>query len=152
MKAYILEQGKPFKIEECKINEISDDMQKEIEQVCENWQVRNLSQKSGGSLYADDVTSDTDYEPLNPEAFVITDGKIVGYYTDHFNVCGLVRFTGSAKISVGDYDLSDYNGSGKIDRGHVAIVTRPDTDSNPYSDVPRFHSQEEYEDYIKWKD
>ena len=153
MKCYILESGKDFNLNACTIEEVSSDVQTEIEQACSNWQAKNISQKNGGSLYADDITSDTDYEHLNPEAFVITDGKIAGYYADHFNVCGFIRFNESKKIYVGDYDLSDYSGgSGKIDRGFVYIVRRPDIDDNPYSDIPRFHSQEEYDDYIKWKD
>ena len=49
-------------------------------------------------------------------------------------------------------DNTDYRNSGRVNRGHVAIVPKPDTDLNPYHDEPRFHSQEEYDDYIKWRD
>lgn len=154
MKCYVLKSGMALSIGECKIEEVSIEIEKGINEICEKRQVRNLKQ-TGNSNYDDDgIYSTQVYEPLDPERFVIEDGKVVGYYADHFDVVCLVKFTGEEeKVRLGDYDNSDYRGgSGRVDRGHVAIVKRPDGDTNPYYDEPRFHSQEEYDDYIKWRD
>ena len=101
----------------------------------------------------DGIISTVEYDWLRPEAFVVSAGKIVGYSADHFDVNVLVKFTGKESMRLGDYDFSDYkHGTFRVDRGHVKIVPHPDTDTNPYADEPRFHSQEEYDDYIKWRD
>ena len=154
MKCYVLDKNENLNICNLNIEEVNESVKILIEEVCSRWQVRNLSQKNGGSLYADEISSDIDYQPLVKENIVVSDDKIVGYYGVHFNVKALVSFYGNEeKVFLGDYDLSDYSGgTGKIERGHVELVHRPDTDTNPYSGVSRFHSQEEYDDYIKWKD
>ena len=153
MKCYVLEKGSYFNLEKCKQEEISAELEGKINAICSAWQVRDLRQ-SGSSQYDDDgITSSKEYEPLEPTAFVITDGELVGYYANHFNVTCYVNFVGNEKTRLGDYDYSDYTGgTHRVNRGHVAIVPRPDTDTNPYYDEPRFHSQEEYDDYIKWRD
>lgn len=157
MKCYILEENKGFNRTTTPKESISAELENEINVLCSKWQVRDLRQSSGGSLYGgdDNFTSHTFYEPLDPESFVISNGKIIGYFATHFDVDahGYVLFTGKEKVRLGSYDNSDYrNGTGKIDRGHVDIVPRPDLDTNPYYDEPGFHSQEEYDDYIKWRD
>ena len=133
--------------------EISEVLALKISEICKAWQVRDLHQE-GNSNYDDDgIYSNTKYEPLDPESFVVSNGEVVGYYANHFDTEGYVKFSGKEKVKIGDYDFSDYSGgSGRVNRGHVSIVPRPDTDTNPYSDEPRFHSQEEYDDYIKWRD
>ncbi len=153
MKYYSLQAGKLFNLGECTVEEAKKETRKLIDDTCSRWQVRNLAQ-TGNSNYDDDgIDSEKIYEPLDPDEFVITDGKIVGYNANHFDVCRLVKFDGTEEVRLGDYDFSDYSGgSGRVDRGHVKIVHRPDLDSNPYYDEPRFHSQEEYDDYIKWRD
>ena len=116
--------------------------------------MKNLSQ-TGSSRYDDDgIYFKTIYEHLIEENFVVCNGVVIGYYADHFHVLCYVENIGvDEKIRLGDYDFSDYrNWSCLVDRGHVSIVTCPDTDINPYADEPRFHSQEEYDDYIKWRD
>ena len=154
MKCYVLEEGKSLSLTNLNKEEINLNIEKIINEVSERWQVRNLYQRSGGSLYADVVTSDTEYERLRSENLVVMNNKVVGYYADHFNVKVLVSFNGNEdKVSLGDYDLTNYSdGGNNVDRGHVDMVHRPDNDTNPYADKCRFHSQEEYEDYIKWKD
>ena len=157
MICYILDEGKHFNSANTKKGEVSERLEKEIEELCVNWRARNLKQHSGYSMYAyddDNYESQTLYEALNPENFVVSGESVVGYFANHFDVCTYVSFTGKeAKVKLGDYDFSDYrNGTGKVNRGHVALVPYPDTDTNPYYDEPRFHSQEEYDDYIKWRD
>ena len=146
MKCYVLEEGKN---DGAKQQEISKELEKEIVEFCQKWQARNLSQKGRD----DDYTSTTEYEPLKEENFVVSGDKLVAYYADHFDVTMRVELPiKGEKVRLGDYDFSGYGTTWKIDRGHVAIVRRPDTDINPYYDEPRFHSQEEYDDYIKWRD
>lgn len=153
MKCYILDNDKSLVMENLKQEEVNKETEELINNLCSKWQVRDLNQSSGGSLYADEVSSYKNYEPLKQENLVIQNGVIVGYYAVHFNITYLVKFSGNEeKVDLGDYDLSDYSGSGKINRGHVTMVHKPDNDTNPYADQPRFHSQEEYDDYIKWKD
>ena len=156
MKCYVLKEGQKLIMDNLKKEEVSPEIEKIINDICSRWQVRNLSQKNKRSLYAytDDYESEKIYEPIDPENLVISNGKVVGYYSNHFDAQRLVGFTGDeTKVRLGDYDYSDYsNGTGKVDRGHVDMVHRPDDDTNPYADQPRFHSQEEYDDYIKWRD
>ena len=156
MKCYVLKEGQKLIMDNLKKEEVSPEIEKIINDICSRWQVRNLSQKNKRSLYAytDDYESEKIYEPIDPENLVISNGKVVGYYSNHFDAQRLVDFTGDeTKVRLGDYDYSDYsNGTGKVDRGHVDMVHRPDDDTNPYADQPRFHSQEEYDDYIKWRD
>lgn len=153
MKCYVLEEGKLFNLGNCKVEEISAELAKQIDEICIKWKVRNLKQE-GSSRYDDDgIISTVEYDWLRPEAFVVSGGEIVGYSADHFDVNVLVKFTGKESMRLGDYDFSDYkHGTFRVDRGHVKIVPHPDTDTNPYADEPRFHSQEEYDDYIKWRD
>ena len=154
MKCYILEENQFFNIKKKKREENNCEMEKVINELCEKWQVRNLSQ-TGSSLYDDDgIESKKLYECLEPENFVILNNEVIGYYSDHFGEVGYLPFIiKDNKIRIGSYDYSDYrNGTGKVDRGFIDIVPRPDLDTNPYYDQPRFHSQEEYDDYIKWRD
>ena len=84
---------------------------------------------------------------------IVLEGHVVGYYADHFGCMRYVPFPiTEGKYRLEDYDYTDYSNSGFVNRGHVHIVPKPDTDLNPYHDEPRFHSQEEYDDYIKWRD
>ena len=149
MKCYVLTLGEYFRANGKKA-EISATLEAEIHTLCQSWQARDLHQEGPNS---DDYESEKRYEALVEENFVVLDGKVVGYYADHFDCTAYVLFpiTGE-KRSLGDYDFSEYSNSGRVNRGHVAIVPRPDTDTNPYYDEPRFHSQEEYDDYIKWRD
>jgi len=151
MLCYVLEKDHAFNIKKTKKQEISSQLEKEIEELCIKWQVRALHQ-SGYEYTEEGIVTNKLYESLNPECFVVSGEKIVGYYANHFDTSGFVRFTGEAKTRIGDYDFTDYSNGGKANRGFVEIVPNPDIDSNPYSDLPRFHSQEEYDDYIKWKD
>ena len=157
MKCYVLMEGEYFKRGTTPQVDASQEIENKINDICQNWQVRDLHQENGYSLYAydedDNVQSSKRYEPLNPDSFVIRGDEVLGYFADHFGESGYVVFDGSKQVSVCDYDWSDYSGgSNKVNRGHIQIVARPDTDTNPYHDVPRFHSQEEYDDYIKWRD
>ena len=149
MKCYVLEQGQAFAANLEKVN-ITEAIEGEILKLCSVWQARDLHQEGSNP---DDYEGDTRYEALDAESFVVSDGKVVGYYADHFDCAAYVPFpiTGG-KYSLGDYDFTDYRNSGRVNRGHVSIVPKPDTDTNPYYDEPRFHSQEEYDDYIKWRD
>jgi len=154
MKCFVLEEGQTLATHEPVKKTVSKEIEKQIADLCSKWQVRNLEQ-TGNSNYDDDgIDSSTKYEPLDPESFLVANGKILGYFANHFGVSLYVRFEPvDNKIRLGDYDFSDYkHGTGRVDRGHVAIVPRPDRDTNPYHDEPRFHSQEEYDDYIKWRD
>ena len=149
MKCYDLAQDANFNSDTTPRSEISAELESSVISICQSWQARNLCQKG----YSEDFDSDTVYEPLTEENFVISGGEVVGYYADHFN-CSLyisIPIEGE-KVSLGSYDFSDYHNTWRVDRGFVAIVPRPDTDTNPYYDEPRFHSQEEYNDYIKWRD
>ena len=129
--------------------EIDSALEAEIRELCSKWQVRNLKQTG----YSEDYDSEKVYEALKEENFVVSGGKVVGYSADHFDCCMYVPFPiKDNKFRLGDYDFSDYRNTWKVNRGHVDIVPRPDTDTNPYYDQPRFHSQEEYDDYIKWRD
>ena len=149
MKCYVLEQGQAFAANLEKV-EISEAIEGEILELCSVWQARDLHQEGSNP---DDYEGDTRYEALDAESFVVSDGKVVGYYADHFDCAVYVPFPITAgKYSLGDYDFTDYRNSGRVNRGHVSIVPKPDTDNNPYYDEPRFHSQEEYDDYIKWRD
>ena len=149
MKCYVLEWGQKFTANMAK-TEISLESEREILSLCLVWQARDLHQEGP---HPDDYEGETLYDSLDAESFVVSAGRVVGYYADHFNCTAYVPFpiTGG-KFSLGDYDNTDYSNSGRVNRGHVAIVPKPDTDLNPYHDEPRFHSQEEYDDYIKWRD
>ena len=151
MECYVLKEKEQFALGVTEKEAVSSEMEKEIALLCQAWQVRNLKQEGPNG---DDFESYTVYEPLDASSFVISDGRVVGYFADHFGESGYVSFppTGD-KISLGSYDNSNYSsGLGRIDRGFLAIVPRPDLDTNPYYDEPAFHSQEEYDDYIKWRD
>lgn len=149
MKCYVLSQGEIFRAG-AKKAEVSSALEAEIREICVHWQARDLHQEGRSD---DDYESTTRYEPLNEENFVVIDGKLVGYSAHHFDCSDYVILPiRDGKYRLGDYDFTNYSNSGRINRGHVAIVPRPDTDTNPYYDEPRFHSQEEYDDYIKWRD
>ena len=149
MKCYVLDQGQKFSSDMAR-SEISEQQEQQILALCAVWQARDLHQEGPNS---DDYEGCTLYESLDAENFVISNGGVVGYYAVHFDLTGYVPFpiTGG-KYNIGDYDYTDYRNIGRVNRGHVAIVPKPDTDLNPYHDEPRFHSQEEYDDYIKWRD
>ena len=153
MKCFVLNEENLYTLNLDTREEISAELEAKIEELCKVWQARDLHQE-GNSNYDDDgISSYKKYEALLPENFAVSDGEVVGYYADHFGEVCYVKFNGTEKVKVGDYDHSDYSGgSGRVNRGHVSIVPRPDTDTNPYHDEPRFHSQEEYDDYIKWRD
>ena len=151
MKCYILEKNEIFKSNETPKKEVSKEIETKIYEIYNSYQARDLHQENSG-IYGD-VESFTNYEALNQENFVVIDDVVVAYYFDHFHQQQYIVLQNQDKVEVGDYDYSDYKGgSGKVNRGHVALVRKPDIDTNPYHDVPRFHSQEEYDDYIKWKD
>ena len=149
MKCYILAQDQGFSTDLEK-QEISATLEREILDLTLAWQARDLHQEGPNS---DDYEGSTNYEILDAENFVVREGKVVGYYANHFDCTAYVPFpiTGG-KFRVGDYDFTNYSNCGRVNRGHVDIVPKPDTDTNPYADEPRFHSQEEYDDYIKWRD
>ena len=152
MKCYVIKDGEYFDSEKTPRQEVSKEMQIKIEDICVYRQVRNLYQK-GNENYGD-VSYQKEYKSLKPENFVLKNGKIVGYYADHFDVTNYVLFTGlEERVKISSYDFTNYgSGTGNVDRGFIEIVKCPDYDSNPLYDLPRFHSQEEYDDYIKWKD
>jgi len=153
MKCYILKDGEKFNSTITPKETISEELEKEIDEFCIKWQVRNLSEK-GNSQYDDGIDYRKLYESLNPENFVIYNGKILGYLANHFDTSAYVSFSDKKdKYKINSYDFSDYNGvTYKVDRGFIDIVPNPDKDNNPYYDQPRFHSQAEYDDYIKWRD
>ena len=71
MKCYVLEEGQYFNLQKCKSEEASEQIKKKIEEICANWQVRDLHQE-GNSNYGDDgISSEKLYEALNPENFCI---------------------------------------------------------------------------------
>lgn len=149
MKCYGLKQGQTFSASMAK-TEISEELEKKILALCLAWQARDLHQEGPNT---DDYEGSTLYDALDAECFVVSMEEVVGYYADHFDCTGYVPFPITAgKYRLGDYDHTDYSNSGRVNRGHVDIVPKPDTDLNPYHDEPRFHSQEEYDDYIKWRD
>ena len=149
MKCYVLAKGKKFAAD-MKKTEISATLEREILDLTLVWQARDLHQEGPNP---DDYEGSTEYDLLDAENFVVSMGQVVGYYAVHFGETAYVPFPITAgKYRVGDYDYTDYSNSGRVNRGHVDIVPRPDTDTNPYADEPRFHSQEEYDDYIKWRD
>ena len=149
MKCYVLEQGQSF-AGDMEKSEISAELEQEILALCLVWQARDLHQEGRNP---DDYESEKLYEALDAENFFVSMGRVVVYFANHFRSAMYVPFPiEDGKFSLGDYDYSDYRNNGPIDRGHVAIVPKPDTDTNPYHDEARFHSQEEYEDYIKWRD
>lgn len=149
MKCYVLEQGQKFDADMEK-KEISAELEREILSLCLVWQARDLHQEGPNP---DDYEGEKRYDLLDAENFVVSTGRVVGYYAVHFDCAAYVPFpiTGE-KYRLSDYDYTDYRNCGRVNRGHVNIVPRPDTDTNPYYDEPRFHSQEEYDDYIKWRD
>lgn len=149
MKCYVLKQGQTFTADMEK-SEIPAELEREILALCLNWQARDLHQEGHNT---DDYEGQTHYDPLDAESFVVSAGRVVGYYAVHFDQTAFVPFPITAgKYRLGDYDYTDYRNSGRVNRGHVDLVPKPDTDLNPYHDEPRFHSQEEYDDYIKWRD
>lgn len=150
MKCYVWEKGKAFSADTTAKAEVSEAIEEEILAYCRNWQAKDLHQEGPNP---DDYEGSTSYDSLDAENFVVSDGSVVGYYAVHFDCAKYVPFpiTGG-KYRLGDYDYTDYSNSGRVNRGHVNIVPKPDTDTNPYYDEPRFHSQEEYDDYIKWRD
>ena len=149
MKCYDLEQGQTFSADMAKA-EVSAKAEQEILMYCSSWQARDLHQEGPNS---DDYEGKKLYDSLDAENFVVSMGRVVGYYAVHFHCVRYVPFpiTGG-KYSLGDYDHTDYSNLRRVNRGHVSIVPKPDTDTNPYHDETRFHSQEEYDDYIKWRD
>lgn len=149
MKCYVLKQGQKFANNMTK-TEISAELEREILTLCSVWQARALHQEGPNS---DDYEGRTLYDLLDAENFVVSAGQVVGYYAVHFDCSAYVPFPiANGKYRLGDYDHTDYRNVGRVNRGHVDIVPKPDTDLNPYHDEPRFHSQEEYDDYIKWRD
>ena len=149
MRCYVLEQGQHFAANLPK-TEISAELERELLALCLVGQARDLHQEGPNT---DDYEGKTLYDSLDAENFVVSQGRVVGYYADHFDCTAYVPFPITAgKYRVGDYDFTNYSNSGRVNRGHVDIVSKPDTDLNPYHDKPRFHSQEEYDDYIKWRD
>ena len=153
MKCYVLKDGEYFN-ESAEKQEISSELEQKIYQIIVKRRARNLAQ-TGNNKYGDDgIYSRTEYDYLDAENFVIKDGKIFAYYAVHFDEAEYVLFDENRdKIKVCSFDYSDYsNGTGNVNRGFIDIVKYPDTDTNPYYDQPRFHSQEEYDDYIKWRD
>ena len=150
MKCYVLEKGQTFHTDTTPKAEVSTAIEEEIFSYCRNWQARDLHQEGPNS---DDYEGKKLYDSLDAENFVVSMGRVVGYYAVHFHCVRYVPFpiTGG-KYSLGDYDHTDYSNLGRVNRGHVSIVPKPDTDTNPYHDETRFHSQEEYDDYIKWRD
>jgi hypothetical protein len=149
MKCYVLEQERNFTAAMEKV-EVSSDTEQEILALCSSWQARDLHQEGHNT---DDYEGRTLYDTLDAENFVVSNGRVVGYYAVHFDHTVYVPFPITAgKYHIGDYDYTDYRNNGRVNRGHVDIVPKPDTDLNPYHDVARFHSQEEYDDYIKWRD
>ena len=150
MKCYVLEKGQVFHADTTPKAEIPAALEQEILTLCSVWQARDLHQEGPNP---DDYEGDTLYDPLDAENFVVSDGCVVGYYAVHFDCAKYVPFPITAgKYQLGDYDFTNYSNSGRVNRGHVSIVPKPDTDLNPYHDEARFHSQEEYDDYIKWRD
>ena len=149
MKCYVLAKEQKFSTDIEKI-EVSAETERKILDLTLAWQARDLHQEGPNS---DDYHGSTSYDLLDAENFVVSMGEVVGYYAIHFDCSAYVPFPIKGnKYRIGDYDFTDYRNSGRVNRGHVDIVTKPDTDLNPYHDVPRFHSQEEYDDYIKWRD
>jgi len=149
MKCYVLKKGQKFASDMAK-TEISSELEREILKLCSAWQARDLHQEGP---HPDDYESETLYDALDAENFVVSMGRVVGYYALHFDCVAYVPFPITAgKYHVEDYDYTNYSNSGRVNRGHVDIVPKPDTDLNPYHDEARFHSQEEYDDYIKWRD
>lgn len=115
--------------------------------------MRDLHQVGVNRPYDDAIKSEKLYEDFKPESFVVLNGGIVGYHYQSEKDDVYVVFNGSRKVHISSYDFSDYKGdTDKVDRGHLEIVEKPDCDSNPYSDNTTFHSQAEYDDYIKWRD
>ena len=55
MKCYVLDDNENLNICNLSIKDVSESVEKIIEEVCSRWQVRNLLQKNGGSLYADEI-------------------------------------------------------------------------------------------------
>ena len=149
MKCYVLEPGQSFYVDAPKA-EVSARLEQKILELCQSWQARDLHQEGPNP---DDYHGETLYEALNPENFVVSMGIVAGYYAVHFHCARYVSFSlVTTKYHVGDYDFTDYSNSDRVNRGFVAIVPKPDRDTNPYHDEPRFHSQEEYDDHIKWRD
>ena len=153
MKCFVLNDKNLYSFNpECR-ESVSSALEERIHELAAGWQARDLHQE-GSSTYGDDgIYSSTRYEKLIPENFAVADGEVVGYYSRHFGEECYVKFNGTEKVRVTDYDNSDYHGiTNRVDRGHITIVPCPDTDTNPYADESRFHSQAEYDDYIKWRD
>ena len=150
MKCYVLKKGETFSAANTPKKEISQAAEEEVLALLRTWQARDLHQEGPNP---DDYEGQTLYESLDAENFAVSRGRVVGYYAVHFDCEKYVPFpiTGG-KYYLEDYDHTDYSNSGRVNRGHVAIVPKPDTDTNPYHDEARFHSQEEYDDYIKWRD
>ena len=132
-----------------KVSEMTEEERKRVREVERK---RRAAKKAGSKLLAKTAEKKAP-APKKCDKKVVLDGKIIGYYADHFDCAGYVLFPiAGGKYRLGDYDFTNYSNSGRVNRGHVDIVPRPDTDTNPYHDEPRFHSQEEYDDYIKWRD
>ena len=136
MKCYVLKKGETFSAANTPKEEISPAAEEEVLALLRTWQARDLHQEGPNS---DDYEGRTLYEPLDGENFAVSEGRVVGYYAVHFDCEKYVPFpiTGG-KYQLGDYDNTDYRNSGRVDRGHVAIVPKPDTDLNPYHDEPGF--------------
>ncbi len=115
--------------------------------------MRDLHQVGVNRPYDNAIKSEKLYEDLKPECFVVLGNAVVGYHYESEKADEYTVFNGTAKAHICSYDFSDYNGgTAKVDRGHLEIVEKPDCDTNPYYDNSEFHSQAEYDDYIKWRD
>ncbi len=150
MKCYYLEDNKIFDLNNKKMVEVDKLLEEQINEICSNWQIRNLKQE--GVYDGDDITSVKEYQDLIPENFVVGDGKFVGYYYSSNSESVYVVFDGTKKVKISSYDDSQYEVGGVINRGFIEIVSNPDNETNLYFDLPRFHSQAEYDDHIKWQD
>ena len=101
MKCYVLEQGQSFAADMAK-TEISAELEREILKLCLVWQARDLHQEGPNS---DDYEGRTLYDPLDAENFVVSMGRVVGYYAVHFDLTAYVPFPITAgKYQIGDYD------------------------------------------------
>ncbi len=151
MKCFSLNKNESFNENSTKTIEVDALLENKINTICSNWQIRVL-EEDGLYDFQEDVSCSKTYQSLNPQQFVVCDQSVVGYYYSSPDLNKLVDFNGSITTQVAIYDNSEYASGGTISRGHIDIVPNPDTDTNPHHNKPTFHSQAEYDDYIKWKD
>ena len=88
MKCYVLEHGQKFAAGMAR-TEISAELEGEILALCSVWQARDLHQEGPNS---DDYEGQTLYDSLDAESFVVSEGRVVGYYADHFDCTAYVPF------------------------------------------------------------